>query len=62
MGLNGDLVRHLERKNRHWQRTLREKAYQRKTLTDHSREFTTVLNGEKVSLRQRHKISQMRHP
>ncbi|MEH6405166.1 MAG: hypothetical protein V7750_17455 [Sneathiella sp.] len=61
MGLNRDLIRHLERKNRLWQRTLREKAYQRKTLVDHSHEFTEVLNGQKGHLRQRHKINQMRH-
>jgi|GEM_PF-2683882 len=61
MGLNGDLVRHLEKKSRHWQRTLREKAYQRKTMSDHSREFCEVVNHQKDHLRQRHKISQMRH-
>ena len=61
MGLNGDLVRHLEKKSRDWQRTLREKAYQRKSISDHSREFIEVLNLQKGHLRQRNKINQMRH-
>ncbi len=60
MGMSGDLYRRLGNKNRHWQRMMREKAYQRQTLSNHSKEFATILDAKKQRAQQKDKIDRMR--
>lgn len=59
MGMSKDLYRQLHKKTRYWQRMLKEKAYQRQTIKDHNREFSSILDAKKEKARQASKISQM---
>ena len=60
MNMSKDLSRQIDRKTRHWQRILKEKAYQRKALADHSKEYSSLLDEKQERARQRDKIDQMR--
>ncbi len=60
MGMSRDLSRQVEKRTRHWQRILKEKAYQRESMSDHSREFSDIVDAKKTRAKQRNKIDQMR--
>jgi len=60
MTLSKDMARQLAKKSRYWQRLQREKAMQRPVLQNHSREYSDLINLEKASARQAHKLDQMR--
>ncbi len=60
MGMSRDLSRHMEKKTRHWQRILKEKAYQRQGISDHSKEFSDIVDAKIEQAKHRNKIDRMR--
>ncbi len=61
MGMSKDLSRQAEKKSRQWQRTEKEKSYQRETISDHSKEYAADMNTRQEKARQTEKINQIRH-
>ncbi|WP_169566807.1 hypothetical protein [Sneathiella limimaris] len=60
MGLSRDMARTADRKHRYWQRVEKERAMSNDHGSDHSREFTQIIQSEKEHYKYLSKIHQLR--